>query len=146
MLKRIIIISSLIFSLFFVFSSIAPVIAQSDSIIDNADTKYAQGNYELNDMVKIFVGSSQIILGVIGSITLLMFIYGGIMFLISGGSSEKVTKAKGILTAAAIGLIIVFASYLIIKFVFGAIGRDDFTGEQMQINKNTTPIKVVKIT
>lgn len=144
-MKKIIIALSIIFSLFFIFSLASPVMAQT-SIINNTSTKYTTGTYELNDMVGIFANSSQIILGVIGSITLLMFVYGGVMFLISGGSSEKVTKAKGILTAAVIGLIIVFSSYLIIKFVLGAMGRDDFTGEQMKINKNTIITEVIKIT
>lgn len=145
-MKKIIITLSIIFSLFFIFSLASPVMAESESIINNESSKYTTGTYELNDMVGIFANSSQIILGVIGSITLLMFVYGGVMFLISGGSSEKVTKAKGILTAAVIGLIIVFSSYLIIKFVLGAMGRDDFTGEQMKINKNTIITEVIKIT
>ena len=42
--------------------------------------------------------------------------------LISAGNSEKVSQAKGILTAAVIGLIIVFASYLIIQFVMQSLG------------------------
>ena len=40
-----------------------------------------------------------------------MFVYGGVMMLISAGNRESF-KAKGILTAV-IGLVIVFASYLI---------------------------------
>jgi hypothetical protein len=144
MLKKFIIGTSIMFSLFFIFTLASPVVAQ-ESIIKQ-DANYEKGNYSLNDMVKIFVDSSQLILGVIGSITLLMFVYGGIMFLISGGSSEKVTKAKGILVAAVVGLIIVFSSYLIIKFVLGAMGRNDFTGDQMKINKNTIITEGVKTT
>ncbi len=63
-----------------------------------------------------------IILGVVGSLALLMFVYGGIMMLISAGNSDKVSKAKGIIIAAVIGLGIVFASYLIIEFVMRALG------------------------
>jgi len=50
-----------------------------------------------------------------------MFIYGGIMFLVSAGSSEKVQQAKQIIIGAVIGLVIVFASYTIIQFVFTAL-------------------------
>ena len=53
-----------------------------------------------------------------------MFIYGGFIFLISGGSKEKIGEAKKIITAAIIGLIIVFASYMIIRFVVGALGME----------------------
>ena len=98
----------------------APAFAQS--IIDTSDPKYASGNYDLNDMVLLAIRASRIILGVVGSLALLMFVYGGFMFLISTGSSEKVGKAKSILIAATIGLIIVFASYVIISFVLSTMG------------------------
>jgi hypothetical protein len=68
---------------------------------------YNDGSYQLNDLLKVGVNISEIILGIVGSLTLLMFVYGGVMMLISSGNSEQVTKAKGILMAAIIGLIIV---------------------------------------
>jgi hypothetical protein len=86
---------------------------------------YEAGEYTLNDFLLIGINVSDIILGVVGSLALLMFVYGGFMFLISSGNSEKVTKAKGIIIAAVVGLAIVFASYLIIQFVMEAFG---FTG------------------
>lgn len=80
------------------------------------------GNYELNDFVVLAINASKWILGMVGSLSLIMFIYGGIIFLISGGSSEKLSQAKKIIVAAVIGLVIVFTSYLIIKFVMGTMG------------------------
>lgn len=82
------------------------------------------GDYEINDFMALALKISQWILGIVGTLTLIMFIYGGFMFLISAGSSEKVTQAKKIITAAVVGLIIVFASWLIINFVFKAMGLD----------------------
>jgi hypothetical protein len=76
----------------------------------------------LDGFIMIAIAISKWILGIIGSLALAFFIYGGIMFMISGGSSEKVTKAKQILIGAVIGLIIVFASYMIINFIFQAMG------------------------
>lgn len=94
------------------------------SIIDTNNPHYEQGNYTIDDFVILAIRISRIILGIVGSLSLIMFIYGGFMFLISAGSSESITKARKIIIAAIIGLIIVFASYLIIKFVLGAIGID----------------------
>lgn len=142
MFKKIIICSSILFSLILTVSFSESALAQQQSIVDTSPQKYDEGNYTVNDMVNVFVTYSQRALGIIGSIALLMFVYGGIMFLISGGSSEKVTKAKGIIIAAVVGIIIVFSSYLIIKFVLGAIGRDDFQGEKMEIGKKTITNKV----
>ncbi len=83
--------------------------------------KYCCGDYELNDFVQVFVRYYDRIFGLIGSVALLFFIYGGIIFLISAGNSEKVEQGKKILIGAIIGLVIVFASYTITQFVFTAL-------------------------
>lgn len=57
------------------------------------------------------------VLGVVGSLALAMFIYGGLIWMTSAGSSEKVEKGKNILVWAVIGLIIIFTSYALVKFV-----------------------------
>ena len=80
------------------------------------------GNYEINDFIVLAINVSKWILGMVGSLTLVMFIYGGVLFLVSGGGSEKISQAKKIIVAAIIGLVIVFASYLIIQFVLGSMG------------------------
>lgn len=80
------------------------------------------GNYSLNDFIQLAVNVSNKILGLVGSLALLAFVYGGVVFLISGGSSEKVEKGKQILIGAVIGLVIVFASYMIIQFTMDALG------------------------
>lgn len=80
-------------------------------------SKYESGNYELDDLVGVGVNVSNLILGIVGSLALLMFVIGGFLMLISAGNSEKVSKAKNILIAAVIGLALVFTSYLIINFV-----------------------------
>ena len=106
--------------------------------------KMETGDYELNDFLKITINVSRWILGITGSLALLMFIYGGVMFLISSGSSEKVTQAKGIIVGAVVGLVIVFAAYTIISFTFKAMGlKWKGTTEQPKIeeaaNKPITP-------
>ena len=88
---------------------------------DMSDATYC-GNYGINDFVSLAINVSKWILGIVGSLTLIMFIYGGFLFLISGGGSEKIAQAQKILVAAVIGLIIVFSSYLIIQFVLGSMG------------------------
>jgi len=96
----------------------------SGSIIDPSSAAYTSGDYTLSDILKIAIGASRWVLGIIGSLALVMFIYGGFTFLISAGSSDKVGQARKIIVAAVIGLIIVFSSYLIIKFVLNSLGLD----------------------
>lgn len=64
----------------------------------------------------------QALLGVSGAAALVVFIYGGLMFMLSGGKSERVNTAKAILIYASLGLAIIFASYAILQFVLQAIG------------------------
>lgn len=56
-------------------------------------------------------------LGIVGSLALLMFIFGGFTWMTSAGSPEKVTKGKSIMVWAAIGLAVIFSSYALVKFV-----------------------------
>ena len=60
---------------------------------------------------------AQIILGVSGSLALLMFVCGGIMYVASAGSPEKVKKATDVLKYAVIGLAIILLSGLAVKIL-----------------------------
>jgi len=60
-------------------------------------------------------------LGMIGIVVVLLIIYGGFLWMTAGGSEEKVTKGKKMITNAFIGLIIVFAAYAITNFVVSSV-------------------------
>ncbi|MFP4514527.1 MAG: pilin [Parcubacteria group bacterium] len=63
------------------------------------------------------------VLGVIGSLALLMFVYGGITWMTSSGSPEKIKKGRDIIIWSVIGLAIIFFSYALVNFViFDIIG------------------------
>lgn len=57
------------------------------------------------------------VLGIIGAIALLMFVYGGLMWMTSGGSPEKIKKAQTTLVWAVLGLVVIFASYTLVDFI-----------------------------
>ena len=56
-------------------------------------------------------------LTVLGSVTLLVFIAGGVMWLTSGGSEEKVMKGSKTMLYAVIGIAVIFAAYAILNTV-----------------------------
>lgn len=60
-------------------------------------------------------------MGIIGSLALVMFIYGGMTWMLSGGSPEQVTKGKQIVIWAALGIALIFMSYALVRFVITAI-------------------------
>jgi len=110
--------------LFSCFIAAYPQASVAQSLLQNSDTaKYSgdcisKGSCTLNDFIVLIIRASQIILGIVGSVALLMFVYGGFKMIISAGSNEQVTSAKSILQNAIIGLVIVFASWSIINFVY----------------------------
>jgi hypothetical protein len=59
------------------------------------------------------------ILGVVGSLALLMFVYGGLIWMTSSGNQEKVKKGRDTLMWAAIGLVIIFSAYGLTRFIIG---------------------------
>ncbi len=52
-----------------------------------------------------------------GVVLFVMLLVGGMSFLFSGGDQKKLEKAKGTLTAAFMGLLILVGSFLILKFI-----------------------------
>ncbi|MDD4901350.1 MAG: hypothetical protein PHS62_04615 [Patescibacteria group bacterium] len=80
------------------------------------------GNYQLNDFMQIAILVANYILGIVGSLALLAFIVGGLMWLLSGGKAEMVERGKQTIVGAVIGLVIVFTSYMMIQLVFTALG------------------------
>ncbi len=56
--------------------------------------------------------------GLVGSFSLLMFVYGGFIYLTAGGSDEKVKKAKEVFKWTTIGLVTVFGSYAVVNGFF----------------------------
>lgn len=100
----------------------------SNSLIQDAEC--SSGSCSLNTFIALGVSLSNIILGLVGALTLAMFIYGGVMLLISGGNSEKISKGKDIILGSVVGLLIVFGSYTIISFVVNDVlgAKKSFSG------------------
>jgi len=61
------------------------------------------------------------LMGVVGSIALIMFIYGGFMWMTAVGNEERVKKGRGILMWSTLGMIVVFSAYAIVNFVLKAL-------------------------
>jgi hypothetical protein len=61
------------------------------------------------------------VLGIVGSIALLMFVYGGLVWMTSSGSPEKVKQGKNVIIWSAIGLAIIFASYGLVRVLINVV-------------------------
>ncbi|MEI7512573.1 MAG: pilin [Candidatus Uhrbacteria bacterium] len=58
------------------------------------------------------------VLGLIGAIALLMFIYGGVTWMTAAGDSKRVEGAKNIIKNSMMGLLLIFFSYSLIGVFF----------------------------
>ncbi len=69
-----------------------------------------------------------------------MFIYGGLVWMTAAGFNEKVQKGKDILIWATVGLVIIFTSYALVRFVlvdvFGANPPEQETTVESLISNN----------
>ncbi len=111
----------------FMFGAFSFNYANAGEIVPDGGKK-DKGDYTVNDFVQIAVNVAEWILGIVGSLALLMFIYGGFMFILSGGNAEKTSQGKQILINAVIGLVIVFTSYTIIQFsITSLLGEKEAT-------------------
>ena len=61
------------------------------------------------------------LLGIVGAVALLMFVWGGFQWMTAAGNAEQSGKAKKTLVWASLGLIAIFGSYAILSFVTNAI-------------------------
>ena len=72
--------------------------------------------------VRVLIGRIiQAALGVSGSVALLMFIWGGFMWLTSAGNADRIDKGKKILIWSTIGMAVIFSAYTIVNAVILAI-------------------------
>lgn len=69
----------------------------------------------------VFTQITNTVLYIVGIISVIMLIYGGLRYVISGGDSKKVTDAKNTILYAIIGLIISILAFAIVNFVINAI-------------------------
>ena len=78
-------------------------------------------------------------LAVMGSLALLVFVYGGFMWLTAAGSDDKVKKGSQAMVWAVIGIFIVFSSYAILTLVLKGIGAEGLPTPVSSPPATTTP-------
>ncbi len=58
-----------------------------------------------------------VLLGFLGIIAVVIVLYGGFMWMTAAGNEERISKAKQILTAGIIGLVIIIMAWAIASYV-----------------------------
>lgn len=102
----------LIFLVLIAFFSFPLYLAQAISFWD-VGTTLGLGTADLQETAIAII---QWILGLLGIIGVAFVLYGGFLWLTSAGNEDKIERAKKVITAAVIGLVIVLLSWAIIQF------------------------------
>ncbi|HQB50818.1 MAG TPA: pilin [bacterium] len=58
------------------------------------------------------------LLGLAGTMTMVMMVYGGLLWMTARGNTKTVGQAQKIIIWTAVGLVIIFSSYTILSFLF----------------------------
>jgi len=93
------------------------VSAQATSYsIENIGGSVGLGTADLKSTV---INVIQWVLGILALVAVIMIIIGGFQWMTAAGNEEKIEKAKKVISAAVIGLIIVLLAWAIVIFVAG---------------------------
>jgi hypothetical protein len=106
----------------------APAYAAFDKgLSDGAQS--AQGKDQTGDAASLFGEGGQggvfrtitnVMLFLIGAISVIMLIVGGIRYVVSGGDSTQVTNAKNTILYAIVGIVVAILAYAVVNFVIGS--------------------------
>lgn len=83
----------------------------------------AQGADQQSDLFGsngIFKTITNVLLFVIGAISVIMLIIGGIRYVVSGGDSGAVTSAKNTILYAVVGIVVAILAYALVNFVISS--------------------------
>jgi hypothetical protein cdivTM_30108 len=92
----------------------------ADLIQKGADSTGQKDSRSAGDLAKDFVN---IMLFAIGILAVIMIIWGGIRYVLSGGDSGAVSSAKKTILYAVVGLIVAILAYAIVNFVITTIAK-----------------------
>jgi len=80
-----------------------------------------QGLCTLEDVLQVLVNVSVFILGISGSILLLVFFYGGFMWITAHGNPNMIESGKKAIVGGVVGLVIIFGAYVAITLLVSVL-------------------------
>jgi cytochrome bd-type quinol oxidase subunit 2 len=108
---------SIAFSAGVVSVSAAQVVCPEGANLTSDLCKGAMGDSVENRIPRIV----NTLLFIVGLLSVIMIIYGGITYVTSAGDQSKVVKAKQTITYAVVGLVVSILAFAIVSFVVGQV-------------------------
>ncbi len=123
MLKKKIILS-LLLSIIFTSSAFAADVQLKDYIDPLNISSQSDSQVGVVNSVAFAVGKVlDQVFGILGIIALCIIVYSGILYITSLGKSEKAKQSLKYMQWAVIGLVVIFLSYAIVRFVLNEIPK-----------------------
>lgn len=107
------------------FEGVIPTLENENPAISSLAGRIQTGTVEVTDVLYFIVMLIDLVSALAGAVCVLMLLYGGYQYMISGLNDDK-ESAKKTLRYAITGLVITFLAYLIVNLVFS-----QFTGTGM---------------
>jgi hypothetical protein len=85
--------------------------------LESGSTANLRNPISANSVPELVGNIINVALSIVGSLALIIFIYGGFTWMLAAGNESAVEKGKNILTWATIGLVVIFASYSLVNFI-----------------------------
>ena len=123
-LQSLLIVPVLALGVSFVTPVVEPVAVHAafdQGLTDGASS--AQGKDQQSDLFGdngIFKTITNVLLFLIGAISVIMLIIGGIRYVVSAGDSSAVTGAKNTILYAIVGIVVAILAYALVNFVIGS--------------------------
>lgn len=110
-------------------SAVVPAFAGAVSIQDGANSAQGDGTSSClfgneagcdGSQTPIFKTITNVLLFIIGAVSVIMLILGGIRYTVSQGDSSAITSAKNTILYAIIGIVVAILAYAAVNFVIGS--------------------------
>ena len=113
-------------------SFVAPVLQPADTyaqfdqgLRDGAESSKGKDQQEdLFGTGGVFETITNVLLFIIGAISVIMLIIGGIRYVVSGGDSSAVTSAKNTILYAVVGIVVAILAYALVNFVITSFAAE----------------------
>jgi len=96
----------------------------SNNLSIDTGANCAKGNGQSENLFGqggIFQKVTNILLFLVGAISVIMLIIGGIRYVVSGGDQAAVTAAKNTILYAIVGIVVAFLAFAAVSFVTGSL-------------------------
>ncbi len=87
-------------------------------------------------VLQALINLTRVLVALSGTGALLMFTYGGLLWIISAGNADRVQQGKSAMTAAAVGIAIIFGSWIIINTIILVVTQGKVGGQATLFGQN----------